>query len=220
MVFMKSLKINFIVRRGRANQSGLVPVFLRVTINGVRFETGISKSVPETLWSAKTGRLAGKSREVKEVNEYLNSLSAKVYAIQRQMIHEDIPFNREEFTRLWHGIKPEPKMLLEIFKQHNEQVKALIGQQYSLATWRRYVTSHDHTLHFMQYQYNFSDIAVDQIKYGFITDYEFWLKAKRQCNHNSTIKYLTNFKKIINICLKNGWIEKIRLQDSGWPRRK
>ncbi len=99
-------------------------------------------------------------------------------------------------------------MLLEIFQQHNQQVKALIGSQYSSATWRRYVTSHDHTLHFLQFKYSLSDIPVDKIKYEFITDYEFWLKSIRKCNHNSTIKYLTNFKKIINICLKNSWIDK------------
>ncbi len=205
---MKSLKFSFLVRRGRANQSGLVPVFLRVTINGSRFETAVSRSVPEELWSPKAGRLEGKTKEVREANEYLNSISARVYAIQVQMSSSDFPFCRDEFMRQWHGVKVETKMLLEVFKQHNEQVKTLIGSQYSFATWKRYVTSHGHTLDFLQYKYGISDIAVSQIKYEFITDYEFWLKSVRKCNHNSTIKYLTNFKKIINICLKNGWIER------------
>lgn len=30
----------------------------------------------------------------------------------------------------------------------------------------------------------------------------------RKCNHNSTIKYLTNFRKVINRCVRNGWLPK------------
>jgi len=28
----------------------------------------------------------------------------------------------------------------------------------------------------------------------------------KNCNHNTTLKYLTNFKKIVLICVKNGWL--------------
>lgn len=205
---MKSLKFIFLVRRGKANRSGLVPVYLRVTINGVRFETAVSRSVPESSWSPLSGRVEGRSKEARELNEFLDSVAGKVYSIQKQMLTLDLPFTKEEFERHWYGLKTEPKMLLGIFRQHNEQVKTLIGSQYSMATWKRYVTSCDHTLHFIQYQYGINDIAVDKIKYEFISDYEFWLKSVRKCNHNSTIKYLTNFKKIVNICLKNGWIDR------------
>ncbi len=99
-------------------------------------------------------------------------------------------------------------MLLEIFAQHNKQVEELIGQQYSMATFKRDETSLDHTRNFIKEYFNQTDLAITQLKYQFITDYEFWLKTKRKCNHNSTIKYLTNFKKIVNICLKNGWLDK------------
>ncbi|MEQ1584922.1 MAG: site-specific integrase [Cyclobacteriaceae bacterium] len=205
---MKGLKSIFIVKNTKPNEFGKVPIYLRVTIDGSRFEASMSRFIDKNQWSASAGRLIDNSKESKEVNEYLNLISAKVYSIQRRIMSLDQPLTLEEFARQWHGKKPKPKMLLEIFRQHNEQVKALIGSQYSFATWRRYKTSHDHTLHFIQFKFNESDIAVNNIKYEFISDYEFWLKTVRKCNHNSTIKYLTNFKKIINICLKNGWIAK------------
>ena len=44
--------------------------------------------------------------------------------------------------------------------------------------------------------------------YSFITDFEFWLKSVQNCNHNTTIKYISNLRKIINLCLKNGWLNK------------
>lgn len=38
---------------------------------------------------------------------------------------------------------------------------------------------------------------------------EFWLKTVRKCNHNTTIKYIANFRKVVNRCVKCGWLEKI-----------
>jgi hypothetical protein len=57
-------------------------------------------------------------------------------------------------------------------------------------------------------KYKLEDIPIRKLDYKFITDYEFWLKVTRKCNHNSAIKYLTNFRKIVHICVKNGWLER------------
>lgn len=202
------IKILFFTRQSKLNKDGLIPIYIRITINGRRFETTTSKYVNPNQWSNVAMATIGKSKESKELNNFLQSLRSKALNIQTKLINMGTPITIDEFSKQWNNVKEKPKMLLEIFQQHNEQVKALIGSQYSSATWRRYVTSHDHTLHFLQYKYGLSDIPVDKIKYEFITDYEFWLKSIRKCNHNSTIKYLTNFKKIINICLKNSWIDK------------
>lgn len=202
------IKILFYSRKSKMNNSGLIPIYMRVTMNGQRFEVATSQYVKPNEWSDEAMTTTRKSKDSKEVDEFLQTLRAKALSIQKRLLTLDKRVTPEEFSNQWHGRKEKPKMLLEIFRQHNEQVKALIGSQYSHTTWRRYNTSHDHTLHFLQQKYGVSDISVDKIKYEFITDYEFWLKSIRKCNHNSTIKYLTNFKKIVHICLKNEWIER------------
>ncbi len=58
----------------------------------------------------------------------------------------------------------------------------------------------------MKSKYHIEDIDIKKINYEFIIDYAFWLKTERHCDHNSTVKYLSNFKKIIIICIKNGWL--------------
>ena len=62
------------------------------------------------------------------------------------------------------------------------------------------------TQEFMKWKYKANDIDVKQMKYEFIADDEFWLKSVRNCDHNTSIKYLSNFKKIVHICIKNGWL--------------
>ncbi len=41
-----------------------------------------------------------------------------------------------------------------------------------------------------------------------MSEYEYWLKTFRKCAHNTAVKYLANFKKIVLICVKNGWLQK------------
>jgi site-specific recombinase XerD len=97
-------------------------------------------------------------------------------------------------------------MLMEIFAEHNEQTKALIGREFAERTHERYRTSLKHTQAFMKWKYRVADIDITKLNYEFIHHYEFWLKSVRKCDHNTTVKYLSNFKKIVNICIKNGWL--------------
>lgn len=64
----------------------------------------------------------------------------------------------------------------------------------------------DHTRSFIQWKSQKDDIEIHQLNYEFISDYEFWLKTVRNCSHNTTVKYLSNFKKVVLSCVKKGWL--------------
>lgn len=106
------------------------------------------------------------------------------------------------------GVEEKPVLLLEVFRTHNEQMAQLVGRDYAPGTLERYATSLQHTRDFIRWKYGLEDMDVRKLSYQFITDYEFWFKTERNCAHNTTIKYLANFKKVINLCLKNGWLER------------
>lgn len=52
------------------------------------------------------------------------------------------------------------------------------------------------------------DIEISKLDYEFISEYEWWIKSVWKCSYNSTIKYLTNFRKVINRCVRHGWLVK------------
>jgi site-specific recombinase XerD len=203
-----AIKILFYVRKSKTTSDGLTPIYMRVTIDNSRFESATGRPVVESKWSRRANRIEGNSSDAKELNQFLNALRAKAFDIQKTMINSGRSFSIEEFTRMWRNEKDETIMLLDVFAEHNAQVKALVGRQYSVSTCTRYETSLAHTRNFLMQVYNKTDIPVDSLQYRFITDYEFWFKKVRKCNHNSTIKYLTNFKKIVYICIKNGWLSR------------
>lgn len=96
-------------------------------------------------------------------------------------------------------------MLISIFKQHNKDVSQLVGKEYSPSTLTRYETSMNHVIEFMKWKFGISDIDINKLNHEFITDFNFYLRSEN-CNNNSAVKYIKNFRKIIRICLFNGWL--------------
>src|SRR5690606_32246620 len=99
-------------------------------------------------------------------------------------------------------------MLLEIFQEHNDIVESLIGKDFAAGTAERYRTCIKHVAAFIKQKYKKNDIPVQDVDHKFITGLEYYLKTSRKCAHNSTIKYITNFKKIIRVAYANDWIDK------------
>ena len=202
------ISILFYGRKSKTTKNNLLPIYLRVTIGGKRFEISTHRSVSPTRWSIDAGKVKGSSEEGRSVNAYLDTLKGKVYACHRELVQEEAPITIECFKKKWLGVEKKQVMLLEVFQMHNEKVGKLVGKDYAPGTLVRYQTSLKHTKDFINWKYKVDDIDVKKLTYSFIAEYEFWFKSIRNCNHNSTMKYLGNFKKVVHICLRNGWIER------------
>ncbi|WZL89368.1 site-specific integrase [Salinimicrobium sp. 3283s] len=99
-------------------------------------------------------------------------------------------------------------MLLDIFQEHNDRVNKLIGKDFAAGTAERYRTAKKHVEDYIKKEYKASDIPVKDVDHKFISGLEYYLKTERNCAHNSAIKYITNFKKIIRIAYANEWISR------------
>ena len=182
---------------------------MRITIDGERYELGTRRRVLADNWSADTGRVKGNTSAARSVNTFLESLLSKAYSHQRQILNEGKNFTMTEFKSRWTGVPLErPRMLMEIFEEHNARMKALVDHEFSHHTFDRYTTAKKHTQKFLRWKYRVEDMDIKKLNYEFMTNYEFWLKSVRKCNHNTAMKYLSNFKKIVNICIKNGWLDR------------
>lgn len=126
------------------------------------------------------------------------------------MLHHGHPVTAENIKTVFHGqeIQTHKYMLMEVFKKHNDQMAELVSLEYAPGTLERFQTAYRHTLTFLQWKYKADDIDISKLDYEFISEYECWIKGVRKCNHNSTIKYLSNFRKVINRCVRHGWLVK------------
>lgn len=206
----KSFGLFFHLKKENKYNGEELPVYMRITVNGTRCEVSTKRKASPLNWNVKAGRLDGKGEVVKIFNTYLDTLQQQVYDAKRKLMDSGDELTAENIKSILLGIeKPkEVRMLLKIFTQHNEQIRTLIGQEYALATYKKYKTTYTHVEDFLKEKYNLDDVEITKLDYEFITEFEFWLKSISKCNQNSTIKYVTNFRKIIFRCVRNGWLIK------------
>ena len=198
----------FYLKKPKNYQSGLVPVYLRITVNGKRAEFTSSRECPPHLWNSQAGRLKGTREDVRSFNAYLDNLQAKVYEAHHLLTKSDIDVTATGLKNTVLGKVEKVRKLIETFKEHNRQVEALVGNGYAKGTLTRYETSLKHTQDFLEWKYQMPDISINKVDHEFITGYDFYLRSERKCANNSAVKYIKNFKKIILICIANGWLDK------------
>jgi site-specific recombinase XerD len=142
------------------------------------------------------------------INSLLDNYKLKVFSSYNELIFANKEVTAETLKNKFLGIDEKAITLVEVFKEHNKMVFSLIGKTYSFGTWKRYETSLKHTIEFMKWKYNISDMEVKNIKPEFISYYDLWFRTIRNCCNNTSVKYLKNFRKIIKLCIDNEWINK------------
>ena len=200
--------ILFFPKGDSLNKDGKTSIYLRITVNGKRCEISIKRKIDPTKWNSISGKLNGNSEEAYQLNKYMNSISAKLYKIQEKFVIEDKPFTALMIKNKFLNKEDTRKTILQIFSEHNNQIKKLVSKSYSSGCYNRYVRTSKHLHSYIQKEYNMNDIFVQEVDLKFINGFEYYLKNKDIGNQNTITKYLTNLKKIIRIAYANDWISK------------
>jgi site-specific recombinase XerD len=203
-----TVSVLFYIKRSKANNEGICPIYVRVTIQSKRFEFSANKYINPDRWSREGSKVKGANEEARTINNHLDYLKNQVLEAEKRLFKKDIKVTSENLKNELLGGNETKRMLIPIFQDHNNKIKELVGKEYASGTLERYKTSLSHTIEFLQWKYKVSDIEITKIDHAFVTDYEFWLRSVRNCANNTTVKYLKNFNKIIKICLANEWITK------------
>ena len=203
-----TFSVLFFIKRTRTNRNGECPILLRITVNGISQETLIGRTISPSAWDSMAGRAIGKDRISFEVNNYLDTMRAKIIQIHRQMEIDGLHVTSREIKDRIRGNGARPKMLLDEFRKHNEQCRALIDTEYSPATVGRFDRVVRYLGEYMQTFYRIEDIALKEINHEFVANFEYYLKTEKQCGHNAVVKQLKCLKKITRLAIMNDWISK------------
>ncbi|HOZ13407.1 MAG TPA: site-specific integrase [Tenuifilaceae bacterium] len=196
----------FFIKKAKLVRTGEAPIYCRITVNGIRTEFAVKRSVLQDNWDSKRGRVRSGSK-AKEINHFLEHIRFKLYEGQKVLEDSGRVVTARNLMSYYNGNFDEEKCLLEVYKEHNENLEKLIGRGFSKLTHVRHQTSMSHLKDFLSVKYKMNDIPLCEITPKFVADYEVYLRSNRNCANNTTVKYLKNFKKIVNLALANGWIK-------------
>ena len=198
--------ILFFIKRTKMLKNGEAPICLRITVNGKRAEVQIKRSVEVNKWNNQKECAIGRDNKTLELNHYLETVRTKILRIHRQLEQDNKPITAEILKCHYYGESETPKMLLEVFKEHNQKCSELIGKDYVRATVMYYERTARYLSEFIKQNHRLSDIPLKDIDYNFIQAFEHFVKTVKNCQQNATVKHLKNFKRIIRIALLNHWI--------------
>ena len=198
--------ILFFIKRTKLLKNGEAPICLRITVNGKRAEVQIKRSVEVNKWNNQKECAIGRDNKTLELNHYLETVRTKILRIHRQLEQDNKPITAEILKCHYYGESETPKMLLEVFKEHNQKCSELIGKDYVRATVMYYERTARYLSEFIKQNHRLSDIPLKDIDYNFIQAFEHFVKTVKNCQQNATVKHLKNFKRIIRIALLNHWI--------------
>ena len=75
----------FYIRRTKLNRNGEAPIMMRITVNGVRVDASVKKTIFPEFWSAAKGKALEKKREYKALELILSQNITKLQTIDNQV---------------------------------------------------------------------------------------------------------------------------------------
>ena len=203
-----TLSVLFIIKKSKLLKNGEAPVCMRITVNKRVAEVMIKRNIPVDLWNQKKECSKGKDRVATELNHYINTVRAKVLQIHRELEIDNKPITADIIKDCFYGRDKVQRSLLEMYAEHNEKCRALIGKEYTESTVTKFDTSINRLKEYIRSCYHHDDIMLAELDGQFIRDFDFWLKTDKHCQNNSALKHLKNLKKVVRIALANDWIKK------------
>lgn len=203
-----TLSVLFIIKKSKLLKNGEAPICMRITVNKRVAEVMIKRSIPVDLWNQKKECSKGKDRVATELNHYINTVRAKILQIHRELEIDNKTITADIIKDCFYGRDKVQRSLLEVYAEHNEKCRALIGKEYTESTVTKFDTSINRLKEYIRSRYHRDDMMLAELDGQFIRDFDFWLKTDKHCQNNSALKYLKNLKKVVRIALANGWIKK------------
>ncbi len=205
---LETIKINFFIKKTKLLKNGEAPIFVRIIINKERDEYGLKQSILPKQWNESKQFVKGNSDQAEKINQHIELHRTKIQSYFNFMTMDNQPINPRILKEKMVGKKETRRTILKVFQEHNDNARKLIGIDFAPDTIQRYETCYMHTKDFIRWQYKREDMALEDLNHQFVRNYELYLKTERKCAHNTAIKYLKNFKKIVRIALANGWMKK------------
>jgi len=183
----KSFGLLFYLKQSKNQKKGPLYIYLKITVDGKSVELSSKRKWESSKWNSSAARATGTKEDARELNHFLDALELQIFQAKRALIEADREISAKAIKDIITGNVEKRKKILEVFKEHNAQMKALQGVDFAPSTMQRYNISYNHTRDFIKWKYETDDRDIRDLDHEFISQYAFWLKTVRNCDHNTTV---------------------------------
>lgn len=195
-------------RKNKANSQGKSPIYFRIVVDGKPAELSTKHYIDENNWNSERGRVKGNSEIARTINHTIESLELKVHQQYNELLVKGKLITALLLKNKILGIEEKKYTLINLFELHTDEIRQRVGLDYAKGTYKTYLTTLRHLKEFVKRNYLTDDIAVQELNYKFITDFELYLKTVADNAQNGMLKHIQRLCKVVNIAVKNDWLDK------------
>ncbi|MFL5740351.1 MAG: site-specific integrase [Flavisolibacter sp.] len=194
------------LKKGKTHNEQLVPVYLRITMDGARTEISTKTLVNPQKWDARKGRLKGSTEDVQTKNAFIITHEHRAREIYNRLLEKGKPFRVQEIRDELTGMVHKRRTLLQTLKCHVDDMES--RGTYSRGTVKNWKVTRGHLQIFLEQQYHRKDISFKELDENFLHDFDSFARKKWQCKTNAVLKHLQRIGKVVKKAVSKGWLDK------------
>lgn len=204
-----SFSLIFYISRTKAKKNGEVPVLMKININGNRVVMNLQRSINPNDWDSARARALGRTNEARIFNEYLETIRVKAHKKFTELLAYTDEVTPQMLRDAILGVKTaKSKQIIDIWQDYVADLFKLIGKEVTRATYQKHSRAMRYFEEFLKKKYQASDVSIKSVNYQMIQQFSIFLKTDKECNHNTTIKFLQNLKTVTRLSIRSGWLLK------------
>ena len=192
-------------------KDGKQPLYVRITVDGKPTSFATRFFVNPLHWNKNNQCLKLNAPSSQNINAFLDRMRNSLNQDFMNCIARGLRIDSKTLKNNFLGIEEETvqeRTLLMAVNYHNDKFKELvISGQAVHSTWKKYNTTKNKVVDFLKDRYKVKDIALTEMKYSFVTDFEHYLFTEARLQTNTVSKTIKQLKKIMRICVDNDWLE-------------
>ena len=203
------MTILFVGKKSRITRHQLLPIYLRVKIEGKRFEVATRQHVKPSERSLSACKIKGRSEIAVETNMALDIIKKRVYDYKERIHIENRDFTVNSLREKWFGEDRNKRTLLGVFRLSIMDLEKLVAKGlYKKSTLIKYKSTEKHLIEFLQWRNNGCDILLVDLRIEFAGNFVYYLQAEKGLSINSSGKMIKNLKKVIRDRVDKDWLDK------------
>lgn len=200
----------FYLKKQKTTAQGKAPIYARVTVNGKRTEISVKRSIAVSGWDAKKGLAKGSREETAELNRFLARFKAKIIDAYQELVLSGSTVDGAVIRERVTGSAQSGRTLGSLIEYHNKEQESKLAY----GTMKNYYTTQSYIKRFLKEKYRRTDIAILELNYSFISDFEHYLRGyktkdhHRPLNNNGIMKHIERLRKMVNMAVTMDWLAK------------
>lgn len=208
---MNTIKITilFIIAKSRLNQKGKCSIRCRITYKQERYEFATGFFIYPNHWYSKLQQAKPPNEENTFVNTELSLIKNKINQAFLYLQMKNDNFSVNDISLQMKGKTTKKEFgIIEVYDMYNQRIKKLVGIELKLVTYKKYIESRNHLLDFVKWKFKDRDFKLRDLKFNFITDYEYYLKTEKNLQQSTLNKAIQRFRKVLQYAISQDYLDK------------